>query len=170
MLDNNVQYVDISPFSIHNVNYNQNLKRSTYKSLTIFSFLINIWSSNIMRRFRNVSLFASGASKSPLWCQIVADVMGLPVKVPVVKEATALGAAIMAGYGAGVYGSIEEAADSLVKWEKTYLPNGENHETYSKMYAVWREFYHEQLNLSDRRVTRYMCAAPGLSFNHEGEI
>jgi autoinducer 2 (AI-2) kinase len=107
-------------------------------------------------------IFASGASKSPLWCQIVADVMGLPVKVPVVKEATALGAAILAGYGVGVYGSIEEAVDSLVKWEKTYQPNCENHETYSKMYTVWREFYLGQLNLSDRRVTRYMWAALGL--------
>jgi autoinducer 2 (AI-2) kinase len=107
-------------------------------------------------------IFASGASKSPLWCQIVADVMGLPVKVPVVKEATALGAAILAGYGVGVYGSIEEAADSLVKWEKTYIPNSENHDTYNKMYTVWREFYLAQLSLSDRRVTRYMWAAPGL--------
>ena len=44
-------------------------------------------------------IFAGGAAKSPLWCQIVADVTGKPVKVPVVKEATALGAAILAGYG-----------------------------------------------------------------------
>ena len=107
-------------------------------------------------------IFASGASKSPLWCQILADVMGLPVKVPVVKEATALGAAIMAGLGAKVYGSIQEAAKKLVQWEKTYLPDSENHETYNKMYTLWREFYIGQLDLSDRRVTRYMWAAPGL--------
>ena len=48
-------------------------------------------------------VFASGASKGDVWCQIVADVLGLPVKVPVVKEATALGAAILAGYGVGIY-------------------------------------------------------------------
>ena len=40
-------------------------------------------------------IFAGGAAKSPLWSQIVADVTGKPVKVPVVKEATALGAAIL---------------------------------------------------------------------------
>lgn len=44
-------------------------------------------------------VFASGASKSELWCQILADVLGIPVNVPNVKEATALGAAIMAGHG-----------------------------------------------------------------------
>ena len=32
-------------------------------------------------------IFASGASKSPLWSQILADVLGIPVKVPAVKEA-----------------------------------------------------------------------------------
>ena len=47
-------------------------------------------------------IFASGASKSPLWSQILADVLGIPVKVPAVKEATALGAALIAGYGAGI--------------------------------------------------------------------
>ena len=51
-------------------------------------------------------VFAGGASKGDIWCQILADVLGLPVKVPVVKEATALGAAILAGYGVGVFTDI----------------------------------------------------------------
>lgn len=48
-------------------------------------------------------VFAGGASKGDIWCQILADVLGLPVKVPVVKEATALGAAILAGYGVACF-------------------------------------------------------------------
>jgi len=39
----------------------------------------------------------------------VADVLDLPVRTPEVKEATALGAAICAGIGAGVYGGIDDA-------------------------------------------------------------
>ncbi len=107
-------------------------------------------------------IFASGAAKSPLWCQIVADVMGLPVKVPKVKEATALGAAILAGYGVGIYESMKEAAANLVKWEAVYHPDPENKKIYDQMYTVWRKFYQNQLELSDQRVTRYMWAAPGL--------
>ena len=107
-------------------------------------------------------VFAGGASKGDIWCQIVADVLGLPVKVPVVKEATALGAAILAGYGAGIYKDISETARSLVKWEKTYQPNMENHTVYEAMYAPWREVYQAQLALSDRGLTRYMWVAPGL--------
>lgn len=44
-------------------------------------------------------VFAGGGSKGKLWSQILADVSGLTVNVPVVKEATALGCAIAAGVG-----------------------------------------------------------------------
>ena len=107
-------------------------------------------------------VFAGGASKSPLWCQILADVLGLPVKVPVVKEATALGAAILAGYGVGLYDSIPAAARSLVQWDKTYTPNMENHAVYEALYAPWREVYAAQLALCDRKLTRNLWIAPGL--------
>lgn len=107
-------------------------------------------------------IFASGASKSPLWCQIVADTLGLPVKVPVVKEATALGGAILAGYGAGIYPDIETTAINLVQIEKTYTPNMENHRIYTEMYNKFKEFYPTQLNLCDKGLTDYMWSAPGL--------
>ncbi|MEG0943119.1 MAG: autoinducer-2 kinase [Angelakisella sp.] len=107
-------------------------------------------------------VFAGGASKSPLWCQILSDALGLPIKVPVVKEATALGAAILAGYGVGIYNSIPEAAARVVKWDRTYLPNMENHKVYTEMYSKWREVYGAQLTLSDKKITRNMWIAPGL--------
>ena len=107
-------------------------------------------------------VFAGGASKSALWCQILADVLGLPVNVPKVKEATALGAAIMAGYGVGVYESISDTARKLVRMESRYEPDMKNHEVYMEMYKVWRKMYTRQLQLADDRVTRYMWAAPGV--------
>ncbi|MCR2604988.1 FGGY-family carbohydrate kinase, partial [Salmonella enterica] len=45
-------------------------------------------------------VFAGGGAKGKLWSQILSDVTGLTVRVPVVKEATALGCAIAAGVGA----------------------------------------------------------------------
>ena len=53
----------------------------------------------------------------------LADVTGLEVKVPVVKEATALGVAMAAGIGAGVYKSFEEAGKNIVKMERIIQPN-----------------------------------------------
>ena len=60
-------------------------------------------------------VFCGGAYKGFLWPQIVADVFGLTVKVPVVKEATALGASICAGVGAGLYTNIPDTAEKLEK-------------------------------------------------------
>lgn len=107
-------------------------------------------------------IFAGGASKSDLWSQILADVLGIPVKVPKVKEATALGAAIIAGYGVGIYSDISEAAEKLVKIDKTFTPSAENHKVYLKMYEAWRRFYKENLKIADAGLTKHMWAAPGL--------
>lgn len=107
-------------------------------------------------------VFAGGASKSPLWCQILSDVLGLPVKVPVVKEATALGAAILAGVGVGIYSDATEAAAKLVKWDKEYQPSEENHAIYMQMYGVWRKMYAAQLELCHEKLTKPMWSAPGI--------
>lgn len=107
-------------------------------------------------------IFAGGASKSPLWSQILADVLGMPVKVPVVKEATALGAAILAGYGVGLYSSIEEGAKRTVKWDRRFTPNMENHKVYCEMYDTWRKVYAAQLELVNEGLTKPMWIAPGL--------
>ncbi len=107
-------------------------------------------------------IFASGASKGDVWCQILADVLGLPVKVPVVKEATALGAAILAGYGVGLFDNTTDAANRLVQWNQTFTPNPENHKVYQEQYASWRQMYQAQLALADQHITKTMWSAPGL--------
>jgi autoinducer 2 (AI-2) kinase len=107
-------------------------------------------------------IFAGGASKSPLWSQIVADTLEIPVAVPEVKEATSLGAALLAFKGAGMYPGIRDAARRLVRIEAEYLPNDKNRDVYRAARGMWREVYRAQLALSDAGVTRYMWAAPGL--------
>ncbi|MDD3795545.1 MAG: autoinducer-2 kinase [Lachnospiraceae bacterium] len=107
-------------------------------------------------------IFAGGAAKSPLWSQILADVLGMPVKVPAVKEATALGAAILAGYGTGLYKSIEEGAKRTVKWDQVFTPDLKNHEVYDQLYPTWRKLYAAQLELVNEGITKPMWIAPGL--------
>ena len=107
-------------------------------------------------------IVAGGAAKSPLWSQIVADVTGKPVTVPVVKESTALGAAILAGVGVGLYGSLGEAVKRTVKWEQTFRPNPAHKTVYDALYDNWRRLYPAQLALCGQGVTRNMWIAPGL--------
>lgn len=113
-------------------------------------------------KFPKELTFGGGAAKSPLWTQIVADVSGLPVKVPAVKEATALGAAMLAAAGCGFYADLETAAEKMVKIEKVYYPDTGRHERYMELYKKWKKVYAAQLQLSDAAVTRYMWSAPGI--------
>ncbi len=66
------------------------------------------------------TVFAGGGSKGALWSQILSDVTGLPVRVPVVREATALGCAIAAGTGAGLYGDMASTGERLVSWHREF--------------------------------------------------
>lgn len=108
-------------------------------------------------------IFAGGASQSKLWCQILADVLNVPVKVPVVKESTALGAAICAGIGAGIYRNITEAVKEVVKYEQEFHPIAENHATYTALHEKWTLAYKQQLDLADQGITDHMWIAPGLT-------
>ncbi len=106
-------------------------------------------------------IFASGASKGPLWCQILADVLQTPVHTRVVKEATALGAAICAGTGVGLYTDIPSAAQKLVQEERVYQPDPANGPIYQEAFQRWQAAYPVQLALADQGVTTSMWRAPG---------
>jgi len=107
-------------------------------------------------------VFAGGASKGELWSQILADVTGCEIKIPKVTEATALGAAMAAGVGAGVYSDLKSAAKKLVVWDKKYQANMDNHQKYKKIKQNWQKVYDEQLKLVDENLTISMWKAPGL--------
>ena len=59
---------------------------------------------------------AGGMSKSAFFAQLLSDVMGVPVETARVPECSALGAAICAGVGAGLYGSVADGAKAFCRW------------------------------------------------------
>lgn len=144
-------------------------KYTFYRSILESTALVTYGHSRLIKsavgNSPSVITFGGGAAKSRLWSQIVCDVLGLPIRIPVVKEATALGAAILAAAGIGMYHSIGEAAAAMVKIETTLQPDWENHKKYMEMYPTWRKIYDAQLNLSDSDVTNYLWAAPGVHGN-----
>lgn len=73
---------------------------------------------------------AGGASKSELWCQMVADIANLPVRIPETADLACVGAAIMAGVGSGVYNSCEEGYDRLAIPERVIYPNPDSVSMY----------------------------------------
>ncbi len=112
--------------------------------------------------FSEKLVFAGGASKGFLWPKILSDVTARKVKIPVVKEATSLGGAIAAGVGAGVFEDMQSASKKLVKFEKIYNPDMENHKIYKEIAKKWERAYKKQLELVDEKVTESMWRAPGI--------
>ena len=82
-----------------------------------------------------------GGSKSEAWLQIVADVMGRPVVRPQINEAGALGAAIIAGAGCGVFPSLAAGVETMVKLERTFEPDGRRQAQYDERFAQYRQLW-----------------------------
>lgn len=82
-----------------------------------------------------------GGAKSPLWKKIIANVMNLKVDVIESEEGPGYGGAILAAVGCGEYGSVEEAAEKLVKVVETVEPETELVEKYEERYQKFRKIY-----------------------------
>jgi autoinducer 2 (AI-2) kinase len=106
-------------------------------------------------------VFTGGAAKGRLWPQILADVLGVVVRVPVVKESTALGAALYAGLGAGLYDDLGAVVRRAVRFERTCEPDPTAHRAYVDLYEQWRKVYAHALELSDNRLVRPLWRAAG---------
>ncbi|MEW5816680.1 MAG: FGGY-family carbohydrate kinase [Spirochaetota bacterium] len=95
-----------------------------------------------------------GGAKSPLWLQIKADILELPVRTLKVKETASLGAAILAGYGGGVFPTLEEGVERMVSHGDTCYPRQGKSVRYRELYAVFKQIY-PQLTAVNRRLTKY---------------
>lgn len=79
-------------------------------------------------------LVLGGATRNPLWLQMKADITGLPITVPSHDEITLLGAAMLAGVGAGLYADLDEAIETTRFPLRTYEPEPGRHDRYSDLY------------------------------------
>ncbi|PWH16848.1 MAG: hypothetical protein DDG58_09085 [Ardenticatenia bacterium] len=82
-----------------------------------------------------------GGARSELWLQLKADILGVPVVRPAVTEAACLGAALLAGVGAGVYADAAQAVAQVLHLTRTYQPDPERAARYERLYALYRAVY-----------------------------
>jgi L-xylulokinase len=81
---------------------------------------------------------SGGGAKSPVWPQMIADMLGRPVKVAAEKEAGALGAAMAAAVGTGRYRDLDEAAEAMVAAPRVVQPDREMKDFYGRRFALWQ--------------------------------
>ncbi len=79
-----------------------------------------------------------GGSRSDLWNQIKADVLELPFVRLNLTEAAALGSAILAGYGVGIFTDWEEVASRFVRVDRRFLPEPERARHYRPLARAYR--------------------------------
>jgi len=89
----------------------------------------------------NDMLACGGGGTSPLWRQMLADVYGCPVKTVVSKEGPALGVAILASVGTGIYKSVQEACKEVIKTNPAQNPIAANSAEYEKFYKMYTALY-----------------------------
>lgn len=85
---------------------------------------------------------SGGGANSPIWMQMQADIFGKEIYTAQNHEQACIGAAISAGVGVGVYDSLEQACQKVVRMnEEVAVPNPKNMQIYNEDYEVYRALY-----------------------------
>lgn len=82
-----------------------------------------------------------GGAESDVWRQIQADVFGLPLQQSLLTELSSVGAALLAGVGAGVYRDFADATSRVVRYGPVTEPNPARQRAYDELYARYLGLY-----------------------------
>lgn len=96
-----------------------------------------------------------GGAKSRLWNQIQADVYNKKIVTLKCAESTALGAAMFAAIGAGIYKDIHEAIENMVQIDYCLDPIPENVERYAELYKIYTEMYEDMAKRVFPAIKKY---------------
>lgn len=91
-----------------------------------------------------------GAARSPVWMDMIASITNTPIEALNQSDVCALGAAAIAACGCGIFRDYTEAAQKMVRADKTYAPNAEDvayydvkFRNYDRMWQKMRNYYEE---------------------------
>jgi xylulokinase len=91
-----------------------------------------------------------GGTRSALWNQIKADILGIPVLIPEASIGAPFGDAILAGMGLGYFGDVNQSLRDMIRIRDRYEPDMENHFTYREVFTIFRSIYESLRNDFDR--------------------
>ncbi len=108
------------------------------------------------------------ARKDEMMMQIYADVTGKTIRIAGSSQAGALGSAIYAAVAAGIYPSVERAADAMsVPAIKTYAPDEENHRIYNALYEEYKTL-HDYFGRGENDVMKRLLTRKKIQNRNEG--
>jgi xylulokinase len=86
-------------------------------------------------------VLAGGGIRTTVWNQIKADVLGRPVVTTTDPDASVLGAAMLAGLGAGIFRDTQAATDAMVRRGTVFVPRDDFASLYDRGYVIFRDMY-----------------------------
>lgn len=86
-------------------------------------------------------MITGGGARSPVWRQMLADMFRCQVSTSENREGPAVGAALLAGTGVGIYASVEEACDRVVKRGESIAASEAAFHSYEDFYRIYRSLY-----------------------------
>ncbi len=111
------------------------LLRATIEGLCFFSKGMFEYQHELAANRNSQIIVTGGGSRSRFWLQAKADILGMTLSAPRIHEATATGAALIAGTGAKVYSGHDEAVRLTNSWDKDiFVPDDERKQFYEDIY------------------------------------
>ena len=87
------------------------------------------------------SMLCGGGSKSPLWQKMLANILGIPLDLPVTEQGPGYGGAMLAMVACGKYSSVIDAAKALIRVKTTVNPDPTITKRYEAKYAQFSKVY-----------------------------
>jgi sugar (pentulose or hexulose) kinase len=88
-----------------------------------------------------------GGARSAVWNQIKADITNRPLVTMQCAEAASLGAAILAGKAAGMYSSVQDACEKMIKTAQRFDPDPTCREIYDRNYERYKQLFNDLTDL-----------------------
>ena len=127
-------YARASFFGLSQVTTRETLVRAVYEGITLS---IRDCLQDVDRS--GTIFLAGGGAKSPVWAQMIADVIGMKVMIPEGKELGAKGVALMVGVQIGLYKDYDEAVEKACTFKHVYEPNLKNTKKYDLLYDLYKK-------------------------------
>ncbi|AOZ94095.1 gluconokinase [Paenibacillus crassostreae] len=101
---------------------------------------------------------SGGVLRSEIICQMMADVLGIPVEIPEVIESSGLGAAKLGLYAMGMIDSLVDSSSSSKNSSQVrFEPNEQNHQIYQQLLPLYQQVYN-QLKDSFKQIAKFQVS------------
>jgi L-xylulokinase len=124
---------------LHGWHKKAHLLRAVYEGV-VFSHKTHVDRLRAFSGTPRTARIAGGAAKSAVWVQMFADVLGIPIETTANEELGAMGAAMCAGIGVGLFSTWEEAAARMVRIAATVHPRSSAAGIYEEKYARYLRY------------------------------